>query len=97
MNSSIPQDNLPKNPPTAAVPIVKLVEQELALKRAQLAAEKVKVGRPSERWLALMLILLVLLGLMVWGFIWGWGRIQKYKSQTPDKPLPPPPAAPARR
>ena len=51
MNSSAPQDNAPKLPPTAAVPIVKIVEQELALKRAQLAAEKVKTGRPAQRWL----------------------------------------------
>jgi hypothetical protein len=94
MNSSAPQDNAPKLPPTAAVPIVKIVEQELALKRAQLAAEKVKTGRPAQRWLMLMLILLVLLGVMVWGFIYGWGKIQKYRS---EKPLPAPPAAPAKR
>ncbi len=97
MNPPAPQGNEPKIPPTAAVPIVKMVEQELAMKRAKLAAEKSKPSRPAERWLALMLILLVLLGVTVWGFIWGWGRIQNYKSQTLDKPAPTPPAAPARR
>jgi hypothetical protein len=97
MNPSTPQGNEPKIPRREAEAMVKLMEQELALKRAQLAAEKGKMGRPSERWMWLMLILLVLLGLTVWAFIYGWGRIQNYKSQTPDKPLPPPPAAPARR
>jgi cytoskeletal protein RodZ len=78
------------------VPLVNIVEQELALKRARLEAEKAKPSRPAERWLALMLILLVLLGVTVWGFIWGWGRIQSYKARQ-DKPPQPPPAAPARR
>jgi hypothetical protein len=96
MNSSAPQGSDPKVPPTGAVPIVKIVEQELALKRARLAAEKVKPSRPAERWLALMLILLVLLGVTVWGFIWGWGRIQNYKSRQ-EIPQQQQPAAPARR
>ncbi len=96
MNSSVPQGNDPKIPPTGAVPIVKMVEQELALKRAQLAAEKIKPSRPAERWLALMLILLVLMGVTVWGFIWGWGRIQNYKAHQ-ERPPQPAPAAPARR
>jgi len=96
MNSSAPEGNQPKIPPTAAVPMLKIAEQELAMERARLAAIKVKKSRPAERWLALMLILLVLLGLTIWGFIWGWGRIQNYRSQTHDKPLPPP-TAPAKR
>jgi hypothetical protein len=96
MNSSVPQGNDPKIPPTGAVPIVAMVEQELAMKKARLAAEKSNPSRPAERWLALMLILLVLMGVTVWGFIWGWGRIQNYKAHQ-DRPPQPPPAAPARR
>jgi hypothetical protein len=93
MNPSAPQGNEPKIPRPEAEAMVKLMEQELALKRAKLAAEKgKKEGNRTERWLALMLFLLLLLGALIWGF----AKLQKARTLVPEKPTPPP-AAPARR
>jgi cytoskeletal protein RodZ len=92
-NPSAPQGNEPKIPRPEAEAMVKLMEQELALKRAQLAAEKgKKESNRVERWLALVLFLLVLLGALIWGF----AQLRKARMQAPERPTPPP-AAPARR
>ena len=95
MDSSAPKGTDPKTSRVPVVPLEKMVEQELAVKRAKLAAERATPSRPGQRWLALMAILLILLAVMVGGFIWGWGRIQNYKAQTQQGQ--PPPAASGRR
>lgn len=92
MNQPPPSGREPQIPRADAEAMIKLMDQELAIQRAKLATNKQKAGASATRWGALLVVLLLLLGIMVWGF----SKLQAVKLETPTRP-PPPSPAPARR
>lgn len=71
-----------------------MVAQELALKRAKLATGKAESASPAQRWLLLVLVLLILLGATILAFKRSREKIQHLNDQNRATNAP---ASPARR